>query len=46
VQLARAYRGVGQADRAEALLQRSQEIQRAAQERNAAAGQPTITPPK
>ena len=46
VQLARAYTGVGQKDKATALLTRSQEIQRAAQERGAAAGQRTITPPK
>jgi predicted Zn-dependent protease len=46
VQLARAYTGLGQRDKAAALLTRSQEIQRAAQERNAAAGQRTITPPK
>ncbi len=46
VQLARAYTGVGQRERAEALLKRSQELQRAAQERNAAAGQRAITPPK
>ena len=46
VQLARAYTGVGQKDKAAALLTRSQEIQRAAQERGAAAGQRAITPPK
>ena len=46
VQLARAYTGVGQKEKAAALLTRSQEIQRAAQERGAAAGQRTITPPK
>ena len=46
VQLARAYTGVGQRERAEALLKRSQEIQRAAQERSAASGQRAITPPK
>jgi predicted Zn-dependent protease len=45
-QLARAYTAVGQKDKAAALLVRSQEIQRAAQERGAAAGQRTITPPK
>ena len=45
-QLARAYTGIGQRDRAEALLKRSQEIQRAAQERSAATGQRAITPPK
>ena len=46
VQLARAYTGVGQKDKAAALLTRSQEIQRAAQARDAAVGQRTITPPK
>jgi predicted Zn-dependent protease len=46
VQLARAYTGLGQKDRAAALLTRSQELQRAAQERGAAAGQRTITAPK
>jgi predicted Zn-dependent protease len=46
VQLARAYTGLGQRDKAAALLARSQEIQHAAQERSAAASQRTITPPK
>jgi predicted Zn-dependent protease len=46
VQLARAYGGVGQKDKAAALLTRSQEIQREAQARGAAAGQRAITPPK
>jgi predicted Zn-dependent protease len=46
VQLARAYTGLGQRDRAAALLAQSQEIQRTAQERSAAAGQRMITPPK
>lgn len=46
VQLARAYTGMGQKEKAEAVLKRSQELQRAAQERNAAAAQRTITPPK
>ena len=46
VQLARAYTGVGQKDKAAALLARSQELQKAAQERGAAAGQRAITPPK
>ncbi len=46
VQVARAYAGVGQKDRAAALLTRSQEIQRMAQARGAAAGQRAITPPK
>jgi predicted Zn-dependent protease len=46
VQLARSYTAVGQKDKAAPLLERSQEIQRAAQERSAAVGQRTITPPK
>jgi predicted Zn-dependent protease len=46
VQLARAYTGIGQKDKGAALLARSQELQRAAQERGAAAGQRTIEPPK
>jgi predicted Zn-dependent protease len=46
VQVARAYRGLGQEEKATALLQRSQEIQRAAQDRAAAAAGRTITPPK
>ena len=46
VQLARSYIAVGQKEKAAPLLERSQEIQRAAQERNAAVGQRTITPPK
>lgn len=46
VQLARAYTGLGQRERAAALLARSQEIQRAAQEQNAATARRTITPPK
>ena len=46
VQLARAYTGLGQREKAEPLLKKSQELQRAAQERNAAAAQRTITPPK
>jgi predicted Zn-dependent protease len=45
VQLARAYAGLGQKDKAETLLKESQEIQRAAQERGAAAGQRSITGP-
>ena len=45
VQLARAYTGLGQKEKAATLLTRSQELQRAAQERSAAAGQRTITPP-
>jgi predicted Zn-dependent protease len=46
VQLARAYAGVGQKDRAESLLSRSREIQRAADEKAREAAQRTITPPK
>jgi tetratricopeptide (TPR) repeat protein len=46
VQLARAYKGAGNADKAAELLARSQQLQRTAQERSAAAGQRTITPPK
>jgi tetratricopeptide (TPR) repeat protein len=46
VQLARAYKGVGNADKAAELLARSQELQQAAQQRSAAAGQRAITPPK
>jgi predicted Zn-dependent protease len=46
VQLARAYSGVGQKEKAAVLLARSQELQRAAEEREAAAAQRTITPPK
>lgn len=46
VQLARAYTGVGQKEKAEVLLKRSEELQRAAQERNAEAAKRTITPPK
>jgi predicted Zn-dependent protease len=46
VQLARAYKGVGNAEKSAELLTRSQELQQAAQQRSAAAGQRTITPPK
>ena len=46
VQLARAYKGAGNADKAAELLARSEQLQRAAQERSAAAGQRTITAPK
>jgi predicted Zn-dependent protease len=46
VQLARAYKAIGNADKAAELLARSEQLQRAAQERSAAAGQRTITPPK
>jgi hypothetical protein len=37
---------MGQQDKADAMLAKSQEIQRAAQERAAAAGRRTIVPPK
>jgi predicted Zn-dependent protease len=46
VQLARAYAGVGQRQRAAALLARSQELNRQSEERHAAAARRTITPPK
>ena len=45
VQLARAYAGTGEKDKAQALLERSQELQRAAQERADAIAQRAITPP-
>ena len=46
VQLARAYRAAGNAEKATELLAQSEKLQRASQERSAAAGQRTITPPK
>jgi predicted Zn-dependent protease len=46
VQLARAYAGIGEREKADALLARSQQLQLAAQQRDVAAGQRTITPPK
>ena len=46
VQLARAYTGVGQREKAAALLARSQELQRAAEERNAAAARLRIEAPR
>jgi predicted Zn-dependent protease len=46
VQLARAYAGVGQRDKAAALLAQSRDIQREDQERSAAGVQRTITAPK
>ena len=46
VQLSRALAGIGQADKAEAMLAKSQEIQRAAQRGAEEAGKRTITPPK
>ncbi len=45
VQLARAYKGLGNEAKATELMTRSQELQKAAQERSAAQGQRTITPP-
>lgn len=46
IQLARAYQGAGQPEKAEPLLKRAEELQQAAQARNAATPQRTITPPK
>ena len=46
VQLARAYKGLGNDEKSAQLLARSQELQKAAQERNAAKAQRAITPPK
>jgi len=46
LQLARAYNGLGQRDKSEALLARSQALQRAAEERNTAATQRKIAPPE
>ena len=46
VQLARAYTGLGQREKAAQLLARSDEIQRAARERAAVAAQRVITAPK
>jgi predicted Zn-dependent protease len=46
VQLARAYIGLGQRDKAAPLLARAEEIQRTADERSATVGRRTITPPK
>lgn len=45
VQLARAYAGTGEKDKAQALLERSQELQRAAQERADAIARRSISPP-
>ena len=44
-QLARAYQALGQAEKANALLAKYQELQRAQRERNANETEPTITPP-
>jgi tetratricopeptide (TPR) repeat protein len=46
VLLSRALTGVGESGKAEAMLAKSQEIQRASQERAVEAGKRTITPPK
>jgi tetratricopeptide (TPR) repeat protein len=46
VQLSRALAGLGQQGRADEMLARSQELQRAAQERAAETGRRTILPPK
>ena len=46
VQLARAYGGLGKRDKAEELLEQSQALQRAAEQRSNAAAQRTITEPK
>jgi predicted Zn-dependent protease len=46
LQLARAYTGLGQRDRAAALLAQSEALQRADQERNAAVARRKITGPK
>jgi tetratricopeptide (TPR) repeat protein len=46
VQLARAYAGVGQREKAAALLTRSQELHRAAEDRSATAARRTIEPPR
>ena len=46
VQLSRALAGLGQQDKADAMLAKSQEIQRASQERAGEAARRTIGPPK
>lgn len=46
LQLARAYAGIGEREKSAALLARSQELQRAAEERAAAATRRQIEPPK
>ena len=46
VQLARAYKGMGQREKGDAVLARAEELQRAADERSARAAQRTITPPR
>jgi tetratricopeptide (TPR) repeat protein len=45
IQLARAYARLGQREKSAALLARSQELQRAAEARNAAVAHRTVTPP-
>jgi tetratricopeptide (TPR) repeat protein len=45
-QLARAYTGAGDREKAGALLVRSQELRRISEERSAAAARRTIEPPK
>jgi len=46
VQLARAYAGIGQSDKAAALLTRSEELRRAANDAAAVAARRTITAPR
>ena len=46
IQLARAYQGAGQPEKAEPLLKRAEELQQAAQARNAVTPQRAITGPK
>jgi cellulose synthase operon protein C len=46
IQLSRALAGLGQQDKAEAMLAKAQDIQRAAQERAAGNARRAITPPK
>ena len=46
VQLARVLGELGQRERADAMLAKSQELQRATQERAAESARRTITPPK
>jgi tetratricopeptide (TPR) repeat protein len=46
VQLARAYAGIGQQEKSAALLERAQQLQRAAQDRADAIAQRTISPPR
>jgi hypothetical protein len=46
VQLARAYTGAGQREKAASLLARSQELHRASEERSAEAARRSISPPR